>query len=533
MAEVFIRTHAQGFDIVKPFISVWDTRNLTTGSSADNQIRLRLRPEGVYNFVVDWGDGTSNTITAWNQAETTKTYAVPGIYTVQITGNIRGWRFANAGDRNKIIEVRQCGCLVLLGNGNNKFRNFNNLVWTATDRLMTTSNRFTSMFHFATLANPDISRWDFSGFTLMDWLFYGTSFNRPIDALANARIVNIGGAFGLSPFNQPVNMLRMQDCVDISFMFFANSTFNHSCGAWDIRSVTNAADFRSAGHGFSLANYESTLLGWTGWQDGQATKTIQPNVTFGFGISRVQRYSQAAAARQWMITQRGAIIIDGGDVFIASIQAVVGVDGIIAHMKTALVGVMGETGVQGFVSYLKQIGISLESVVGVQDITPAGTKITTQNLLASVNVAGDIPQGRKTALTTVMGEVFVFGQVAGEMREGTWMLEEVHFTLGNSTGMLTSSTKLYHAQTMRLVITVQDFPSLIGAQVVLRYRHDFGNIQEIKNHVLTPLVLTENTVSVRFNFASGSYLMWLWITFPDGSSLPTSTVKFRVHEEGT
>ena len=285
--------------------------------------------------------------------------------------------------------------------------------------------------------------------------------------------------------------------------------------------------------GFSMANYESTLLGWTGWQDGQATKTIQPNVTFGFGISRVQRYSQAAAARQWMITQRGAIIIDGGDVFIASIQAVVGVDGIIAHMKTALVGVMGETGVQGFVSYLKQIGISLESVVGVQGITPAGTKITTQNLLASVNVAGDIPQGRKTALTTVMGEVFVFGQVAGEMREGTWMLEEVHFTLGNSTGMLTSSTKLYHDQTMRLVITVQDFPSLIGAQVVLRYRHDFGDIQEIKNHVLTPLVLTGNTVSVRFNFAAGSYLMWLWITFPDGSSLPTSTVKFRVHEEGT
>ena len=104
---------------------------------------------------------------------------------------------------------------------------------------------------------------------------------------------------------------------------------------------------------------------------------------------------------------------------------------------------------------------------------------------------------------------------------------------GNSTGMLTSSTKLYHDQTMRLVITVQDFPSLIGAQVVLRYRHDFGDIQEIKNHVLTPLVLTENTVSVRFNFAAGSYLMWLWITFPDGSSLPTSIVKFRVHEEGT
>ena len=156
MAEVFIRTHAQGFDIVKPFISVWDTRNLTTGSSADNQIRLPLVSDGVYNFTVDWGDGTSNTITAWNQAETTKTYAVPGIYTVQITGNIRGFAFQVDGDqidgdRNKIIEVRQCGCLVVFGI--NVFTSCNNLVWTATDRLMTTGNDIGGLLRTATLAN--------------------------------------------------------------------------------------------------------------------------------------------------------------------------------------------------------------------------------------------------------------------------------------------------------------------------------------------------------------------------------------------
>jgi hypothetical protein len=45
------------------FVSTWDTRNTTAGSSSSTQVKLPLISDGVYNFVVNWGDGNSNTIT--------------------------------------------------------------------------------------------------------------------------------------------------------------------------------------------------------------------------------------------------------------------------------------------------------------------------------------------------------------------------------------------------------------------------------------------------------------------------------------
>jgi hypothetical protein len=76
------------------FYSTWNTSNTSTGSSTATQIKLPLVATGTYNFVVDWGDGTSpETITAWNQAETTHTYATAATYIIRITGTITGGHF--------------------------------------------------------------------------------------------------------------------------------------------------------------------------------------------------------------------------------------------------------------------------------------------------------------------------------------------------------------------------------------------------------------------------------------------------------
>ena len=55
----------------KPFITVWNTTK--PGSSGNNQIKLPLRSSGTYLFLVDWGDGTDDIITSWNQAEVVHT----------------------------------------------------------------------------------------------------------------------------------------------------------------------------------------------------------------------------------------------------------------------------------------------------------------------------------------------------------------------------------------------------------------------------------------------------------------------------
>src|SRR5690554_911362 len=47
------------------FVSTWNTRLAAGGQ--DTHITLPLVESGTYDFTVDWGDGTRNHITAWDQ----------------------------------------------------------------------------------------------------------------------------------------------------------------------------------------------------------------------------------------------------------------------------------------------------------------------------------------------------------------------------------------------------------------------------------------------------------------------------------
>ena len=43
----------------------------TQSGGTTTDFKLPTKNTGTYNFVVDWGDGTTDTITSYNQAETT------------------------------------------------------------------------------------------------------------------------------------------------------------------------------------------------------------------------------------------------------------------------------------------------------------------------------------------------------------------------------------------------------------------------------------------------------------------------------
>ncbi|NDE16566.1 fibronectin type III domain-containing protein [bacterium] len=114
-----------------PFVSRWKTDN--AGTSSSTQVKLPLVSSvTTYNFRVDWGDGLSDTITSWNQAQTTHTYSVAGTYTISIYGTIPGWQFNNAGDKSKILEISSWGPFKF-GNTGGQFAGANNLTITATD----------------------------------------------------------------------------------------------------------------------------------------------------------------------------------------------------------------------------------------------------------------------------------------------------------------------------------------------------------------------------------------------------------------
>ncbi|NBT57599.1 BspA family leucine-rich repeat surface protein, partial [bacterium] len=144
------------------FVSTWKTDNTSTGSSASNQITLPLESTGTYNFTVDWGDGTSNTITSGTDANRTHTYATAGTYTVTINGTITGFRFENPGDRQKITNISKFGSL-RLGNNGSYFDSANNLTITATDALdLTGTTNLSSAFTGCTSLTtaPSMASWD-------------------------------------------------------------------------------------------------------------------------------------------------------------------------------------------------------------------------------------------------------------------------------------------------------------------------------------------------------------------------------------
>lgn len=266
----------------KPFISTWDTAITYTGSTANNQIRLPLISTGTYKFTVNWGDNTSDNITTWNQAQTTHTYAAPGIYTVTITGFIKGWDFAGfapnvasvVSDRRKLTSITQFGCLEfvsyfpnpvtiisgafygchnLLLNSLQDQPNFKNCklpVGFLRECLAITTipnvnkwdvskvTNLRSFFRDMPLFNDNVGNWNVSECTDFAVLFRGSSSVAPFGSFNN------GGSSSIKNWNT-------SKVTNMSTMFFNQRYFNQEIGLWDVSKVIDMS--------FMLNSYTAQL----------------------------------------------------------------------------------------------------------------------------------------------------------------------------------------------------------------------------------------------------------------------------------
>jgi len=205
------------------FISTWKTDNTSTGSSTDHQVKLPLESGGTYNFVVDWGDGQKDTITAYNQAEVTHTYSSIGTYEIKIKGTIEGFVFNNSGDKLKLLSIDNGGILNV-GNSAGKFYGCTNLTSINnldTSNVVNMSEMFRGCSNLTLIGNLNTLNIE-----NMDYMFYGcTNFNQAIN-FDTSNVENMSYMFYLcSNFNQNVNF-NTSNVVNMNSMFYACSNFN-------------------------------------------------------------------------------------------------------------------------------------------------------------------------------------------------------------------------------------------------------------------------------------------------------------------
>jgi surface protein len=299
----------------RPFIATWKTDNTSSGSSNSDQIKLPLINTGIYNFSVDWGDGNSDSITSWNQAETTHTYASSGTYTITILGKLSGFSFGNSGDRLKILDIQNWGS-IKVGSGGSRFFGCGNLNISATDQIdlsgvtncsgffrdctsltynssinnwdVSSVTNFNSFFNTASLFNQNIGNWNMSSATNISSMFFNalafnnggssdinnwdvsnvvtfsvfnggtflnSSFNQPLGNWNVGKGVTFNDLFRSSVFNQDISNWDVSEANFMGGMFRANSVFNQDISNWDVSEVTSMVGM------FNLTNSFAKSIG--------------------------------------------------------------------------------------------------------------------------------------------------------------------------------------------------------------------------------------------------------------------------------
>lgn len=288
-------------ELLSPFVTHWDVSlNSGTGNNGNpftgsgvNRLELPLVYDGTYNFTVDWGDDTSDTITSSNQPEATHNYATGGEKTVTIRGSIHGWGFRTDPDSQgspdalKLVGVTSWGPLEVIdsnfggllsnaihltslpsGHGpnlsaattlSNAFMNLPELttgdladwdvrgitsIWQAfsyahvpagletwnTESLTDMSHAFGNAQSYGS----ELGSWDVSGVTYSEWVFQNSPFNSDISSWDVSETISLRGWFYQTPFNQDISGWDVSKVNDYFQTFANNTVFNQPIGSWNV-----------------------------------------------------------------------------------------------------------------------------------------------------------------------------------------------------------------------------------------------------------------------------------------------------------
>lgn len=219
--------------VFRVFLSVW------TGE----KIGLPLYSGGKYDFTVEWGDGTSDRISAWDQVESVHKYKEGGEHEVRISGKCDGFNFdlakSSFEDRKALVSIENWGS-VCIGSASGCFIGCENLKNVDVPDLEALTDA-SFMFQGAASFNGDVSGWNTAGITTMRYMFQGaSSFNGDVSRWDTSAVRDMGYMFqAATHFNGDVSDWNVASVTDMSFMFAGATAFDGDITTWKTESVTN------------------------------------------------------------------------------------------------------------------------------------------------------------------------------------------------------------------------------------------------------------------------------------------------------
>ena len=340
---------------------------MTITTTTDNEtFTIPCQNVGVFDAGIQWGDGSVSTITAFNDAGLTHTYANAGDHLIRIRGSFPNIYFSNVGDRLKVKSVENLGevgwttldraffgCSNMesftagttdtssVTNTTSMFRDCSSLTSLDLTNFNTSSvTNMRSMFRdCSSLTSLDVTNFNTSSVTNMDGMFFNcssltsldvTNFNtssvtnmtsmfRDCSSLTSLDVTNFntssvtimdGMFFGCSSLTSlDVTNFNTSSVTNMTSMFRDCSSLTDVIGvdSFNIEGLNSTGSLNNFMSNITLptARYDALLVNWDAQEpfDG-----MSPN----FGNSTYTSGSAAATARANLISNDSWTIIDGG-----------------------------------------------------------------------------------------------------------------------------------------------------------------------------------------------------------------------------
>lgn len=233
--------------------STWDTS--ITPAWGPNCTTIKLPLTGVVDATVDWGDGTVEHITT--ELPSHPYTVTPGIQNIRIDGTFTGWVGENRPLWSEpcITKITEWG---ETGTTDATFGLSYTTNLTEVARLPLSVTSFSNLAYNSDF-NGDVSGWDTSNVTNMEYVFQRSAFNNSsLVGWDTSNVTNMTGAFSDAvKFNQPIGSWNTSSLINASSLFEGASAFNQPIGQWNTSKVENIYGiFRSA------AAFNQDISGW-------------------------------------------------------------------------------------------------------------------------------------------------------------------------------------------------------------------------------------------------------------------------------